>query len=235
MDPGGASTSAAALSPTVVKSTLPASIPAGTKAHGTVTIDLHNTTSAPVRGPFTIAVYASADGTIDTASAKIGSITRTVQVPRNGTTALNLAVSSFPTTAQGTYTLLAQVTDAAGNVSSAAAGTSVVVAPAVIALSETFAHSTLAPALVSRGKIRSAVTLKITNSGNVVSSGAVQIALGLSPTAGGSAATTIASVTPRLAIPAGRSVIVAVPVTSIPTGLDGSYSLVAELTDQWGA
>jgi len=234
MDFGGASTSAAALGPTVVKSTLPASIPAGTKAHGTVTVDLHNATSTPVRGAFTIAVYASADGVIDSASTKIGSITRTVQVPRNGTTAVNLAVSSFSTSIQGTYTLLAQVTDGAGNVSSAVTGTSVVVAPAVIALSEAFTHVTLSSALVSGGKVRAAVMLKITNNGNVVSSGVVQITLGLASAAGGSALIPTASVTPRLAIPAGRSVVAAVPVTSIPSGLDGTYSLVAQLTDPVG-
>jgi uncharacterized repeat protein (TIGR03803 family) len=234
MDFGGASTSAAALSPTVVKSTLPANIAAGAKALGTVTIDLQNTSSTAVRGAFTIAAYASDDGVIDSASTKIGSITRTVQVPRNGTTAVTLAVPSFQTNAQGTYTLLAQVTDGAGNVSNAVRGVSIVVAPAVISLSEVFAHSTLASALVSGEKVRAAVTLRITNSGNVVSSGVVQIALGLSSAAGGGALTTIASVTPRLAIPAGRSVVMAVPVTSIPAGLDGTYSLMAQLTDPVG-
>ena len=234
MDYAGAGTSAAALSPGIAKSTLPASLVAGNRAHGTVTVDLSNSTSVAVRGAFTISVYASADGTIDSSATKVGSITRTVQVPRNGATAVAVQVTSFSSLGQGTYTLLSQVSDAAGDLSNGTTGPALTVAPAFIALSETFTRVTLGSNLVSGGKTKGQATIKITNGGNVTASGNVQIVLGFS-SAGGGGLAQLASVTRRLAIPAGKSVVVTVPFTSIPSGLNGSYSLVAQVTDPNGA
>lgn len=241
MDFAGAGTSAAALSPAIAKATVPASIVAGARAHGTVTVGLTNSTSVPVRGAFTISIYASADGTIDDSAANVGSITRAVQVARNGTTAVSVPVASLNSLAQGTYTLLSQVSDAAGNVSSGATGPTLTVAPAFIALSETFARVTLPSNLLSGGKTRGQVTLKITNNGNVTSSGPVSVSLGLMPIIPPgveipvSPPTPIAAVVRRMVIPAGKSVLVTVPVTSIPSGLDGSYTLTAQVTDPSGA
>lgn len=233
MDYAGASTSAAALTPTVVKSTVSPNVAAGTSAHGTATVDLKNSTSISVRGAFTISIYASTDGSIDSSATKVGAVTRTVQVPRDGTTAVTISVPSFPTATAGTYTLLAQVADSAGDISNATSGVSIQVAPAVIALSESFTRSTLSSNLVSGGKVRANVTIKISNSGNVKSIGAVKVSLGLLA-ANSTVPVPLASVDPHLAMAAGRSTTVTVPVTSIPTGLDGSYTLVANVTDPKG-
>lgn len=233
MDVGDASTSAASLSPTVVKTTLPATMVTGVATHGTATVDLSNSTSTAVRAAFTISIFASDDGAIDSSATQIGSVTRAVQVAGNGTTAVTIAVPAFALDTGGTYTLLGQVTDSAGNSSSATTGKTITVAPAFIALSETFSRSTLPSNLVSGGKVKGGVTLKITNSGNVKSSGAVQVQLGLSSGSGG-AVIPIASADPRLAIAAGHAASVTIPVTSIPAGLNGAYSLVAQVTDPDG-
>lgn len=233
MDFGGASSSAAALTPAVVKTTLPPNIAAGTLVHGSVTVDLTNSTSTSVRAAFTIGIYASTDGAIDGSATLIGSVTRTVQVPHGGTTAVAIPIPRLATTIPGTFTLLGQVTDGAGNVSKGTTGVTMTVAPAVIALSESFARSTLPSNLVSGGKVRSNVTLKITNSGNVRSTGAVGISLGLSA-GDGSAMIPLASVNRHLTIAANHTATVVVPVTSIPTGLDGTYTLMAQVTDPNG-
>ncbi|HEY2585649.1 MAG TPA: choice-of-anchor tandem repeat GloVer-containing protein [Tepidisphaeraceae bacterium] len=233
MDLGGTSSSPAALNASVARTTLPASIAGGTSAHGTATVDLSNPSSTAVRGVFTINVYASSDGTIDAAATKIGSISRTMQVARNGTDVLTVPVASFPTGSTGTYSVLAQVTDAAGDTSNASTGPTVTVAQPFVALAESFTGVTVPTALVSGGKTRGQATLKVTNGGNVTASGPVQFTLTLSPQSGG-AGTTIASVTRRLAIPAGRSVLVSIPVSTVPGALDGTYTLAAQVTDPTG-
>jgi hypothetical protein len=60
----------------------------------------------------------------------------------------------------------------------------------------------------------------------------VVIVVNAQPTAGG--ATPIATVTRAVNIPAGHATLVVFPITSIPVGLDGAYSAVAQVTDPYG-
>jgi uncharacterized repeat protein (TIGR03803 family) len=234
MDLGGASSSATSLSPLVVRSTLPANVAAGVSAHGTATVDLSNSTKTAVRGVFTIAVYASSDGAIDGSAIKLTSLSRKLVLGAKGKTAISLAIPKFRTNTTGSYTLLAQVTNDAGNTSSAATGPVITVAPPVISFSETITRIKLPTALPSGGKVRGDIVLKIHNGGNITSTGATKINLGLAPVGSSVAAAQIVLLSRRLAIAAGSSATLTVPIAAIPAGLNGSYNLIVQVTDSVG-
>jgi uncharacterized repeat protein (TIGR03803 family) len=234
LDLGGATQSAAALSLTIARSTLPASIPAGTNARGSATVDVGNQAMVPARGVFTIRVYTSSDGLIDSTATQIGTITRAIEDPRGATAVVNVPISSFPTGAVGQYTLLAQATDGEGNTSGTGAGPTITVATPFIALTESLTRITLPTTIVSGSKVRAQANLSIRNSGNIAVNGPVTIELDAVPAGSSIGSVPITSVTRRLVIPPGHSTTVIVPLTSIPSGLSGMYNIAAQVTDPMG-
>jgi hypothetical protein len=133
----------------------------------------------------------------------------------------------------GTYSVQVQVTDPLGNTSSTSAGT-LVVSPRIIALSETFTRLTLLKSVVSGSATRAVASLRITNSGNVISAGTTSVAIYASPDGLFTDATLIAQINPRLSIPAKRSAPVTVQLKQIPASLDGSFTILAQVTDPNG-
>ncbi|HEY2586833.1 MAG TPA: choice-of-anchor tandem repeat GloVer-containing protein [Tepidisphaeraceae bacterium] len=234
MDRGGASFSAADLTASVVRTTLPSTLPAGRSSLGRATVAISNSSPSPVRGVFTINVYAAPGGALDASATQIGSVTRPLEVRRNGATLQRVPVLVSPADATGDVTLLAQVVDAAGNASNVSGGPTVTVTAPSVSLSETFTRITLPTTLVSGQRTQGLITLQITNDGNVASVGPVQITLVLSPQSGGGPDTPIASAVRLPVIAPGRSVRVRVPVTSIPDGLNGTFTLAAQVTDPAG-
>lgn len=235
MDRGGASFSAANLSATVVGTTLPGTLPAARSSLGRATVAVSNPSASPVRGVFTINIYAGPSGAIDASATQIGSITRPMEVPRNRATAVRVPVLLAPSDTTGSVTLLAQVVDSAGNVSTATSGPTVDVTAPVVSLAETFTRVTLPTTLSSGQRTRGLVTLQIANHGNVASVGPIQITLALSPQNGAGPDTPVAVAIRQRVIPPGRSARVRIPITSIPADLTGSFTLAAQVTDPTGA
>ena len=95
MDFAGANSSSSSLTPSVTKSNLPANIPTGKIVHGTASVSVSNPTSTIVRNVFTVAVYAAPDGIIDGSAIKIGSLTRTLVVPKKAKTTVSVSIPSF--------------------------------------------------------------------------------------------------------------------------------------------
>src|SRR6185437_7977321 len=99
-----------------------------------------------------------------------------------GVEALKIKLKAIPDVPNGSYYLLANVTDPGGNTAATASTGTTTIAAAFIAFSETFSKLTI-PATVHAGaKISAGATLKLTNNGNLASTGNTTTALYASPT-----------------------------------------------------
>jgi hypothetical protein len=224
---------AAKLVPTVVSSSLPPSVVGGAAVHGVVSVAVSNQSVSNDTGSVTIEIFASTDGQIDDSAMLVASVTKKLNVAAGKTVPVKVTVKSLPSSlADGSYTLLARATDSASNINDSTAGPTIQVAAPFISLSETFTKLTLPLAVVGGSKTRSVATISISNAGNITTSGTTTIDL-FASTDGqvDDSATPIVSLSKSLRIKPGKSVKVSVPLKSIPNVGDGSYSIVARVTD----
>lgn len=163
------------LVPTIKVSTLPAAAVSENAVKGTVHLTIDNSTAEKSKTLGSVTLYASANGTIDDSSIKLTPTPHKFAVKDGATAAVSLPVKNVKLAA-GTYTLLAQLVDSAGGISTSAGGT-ITVSPATIALAGTI--SAVKPTQITPGKVLS-FTLALTNSGNVYSVGKAQLAISLS-------------------------------------------------------
>lgn len=236
LDTTGSSTiTTPTLTPTVTKSTLPKQAVGGTAVHGAASVVVTNSTAALVKGPVTVSLYASTDGSVDASSALLGSVKKSLKLSAGGVAPVSVALKLPATLGAGTYTLLAQTVDPSGNLTTATSGPTLVVAAPVIALTESFQKLPLPAAAVSGAKTSAAASIRIVNNGNIASSGTTTITLLASPDGLVSDGTPIKTVSRRLVIAPGRSFTVAVPLGKYPAVPNGDYHIVAEVTDPHGA
>jgi len=228
-----AGTTGTGITPTILSSTVPASIVAGAKFHGTLKLDLTDSLTTTETG-YTVRVYASTSTTLDTTTDPlVTSVVKTSSIKSAKTVPLTIPITTLPSTLpDGSYYLIAQTTDSAGNTDSAATGSTVTVAAAHIALSETVTPP-FTSALVGGAAAKGSVKVKITNNGNEISTGTTAIDLSFSTTPG-VPGTSFATLNKRLSIPVGKSVTVAIPVKTIPVVPDGSYYVIASVSNPDG-
>ena len=172
--PDPANTSA--LTPLGERGTVPTHVVAGAKVRGTVTVTLDDTAAAATKGPATVNLYAVTAGQAAADGVRVGSARYGRRLA--GGRSARVAVAVRPVTLpDGSYTLVAVVTDATGGTSTAITGPAVVVAPPNIALSAVVTK--LSTAAVTPGGPLS-FTVTVTNSGNVNSVGTASLAVHLS-------------------------------------------------------
>ena len=174
---GGTTTTASVLTPTIGKSTLPAAVVSGSTAKGKVAVTVTNSGTAAVSGSATITLFATTTGVIDSASTNVGSLTiKNLPLKAGKSTGKSINVSKLSLPA-GTYTLLAQATDSAGNVSASTTGPTLTVAAPFVSLSAVV--GAVKPTSPKVGKPATFV-VTITNAGNVDSTGDLTLAIGVS-------------------------------------------------------
>lgn len=219
--------------PTIAKSTLPRSIVAGAAMHGVVTIDVSNGTSAAIKGKMTIAIFANATGQN---AVLLAQVSKTLNVlttkTAHASVPIHLVASQLPA---GDYTLFARVTDPSGNVNDSAAGPTLTAAAPFIALSETVAKSTLPASATGGSKTNGAVSLVITNNGNISTTGATTITI--FATASGTVDTSsvqLATAPLKSHIKPSKTGHANVKLKQFPAIPVGSYTVVAQVTDQNG-
>jgi hypothetical protein len=230
----GSNTTTPTLTPTLTHSTLPTAAVGGKAVHGSATIIVTNSTAATIKGPATVTLYASADGSVDANSVSLGLVKRTLNLKPNAVSPFVLPATLPASLEAGTYTLLAQTVDPSGNATTATAGASLVVAAPFITLSETFQRLVLPMAVVSGTKTPVVASIKIANSGNMTSSGTTTISLYASGDGSVADGTLITFVSRRLVIGVGKSVVTAVPLRKYPSVPNGDYFVVAAVTDPDG-
>ena len=222
---------------TIAKSTLPPALVAGSAAAGTVTVDLTNSTASTAKGKVTVELFASTDGSIDGSAVELARSVRAVNVKPTGTMAEALPVRiGAATLPASSYALIARVIDASGNNDDSAPGPTVTVAAPFVAVSETFERSTIPTTASAGSKTRALAILRITNNGNVTTSGTTTAALfaSLNGAVDGTA-TQINAVTQHLRIRPGKSVLVTIPLKRIPAIAAGAYAVLAQVIDPNGA
>jgi hypothetical protein len=161
-------------------------------------------------------------------------VTKTLNVPAGkaatAVVPLHIGATTLPA---GTYTLFARVTDPSGNAVDSAPGASLSVAAAFVALTESVASSSLPASAAANSKAHGTVVLNVTNGGNVTTS-ATTAAVLYATTNGvvdGSAVQLAAMALP-LKIKPGKPVRATLPLKLIPALAPGTYTVVAQLTDQ---
>ena len=229
--PGPANNVSEVLTPSIAHCTLPPAVVAGSAQRGGVVVNVANSGGASL-GETTVDVYASADGSIDDASVLIGSITkRKLGVRANGKVAVTVPIKSLPGSLDGSYTLLAEVTDPSANTVDSDTGPALSVAPPFIAFSEKLIQTNLASIDVSGAKTRATVRFDVKNTGNTTSNGTSQIGLFVSSDGIAGDGTLIRSVRMPVVLKPGASRVITVPLLDLPAVSHGNYKLVAQITD----
>ena len=171
---------ASSLSPSVSRSTVPATVLFGTKVRGTVTVTLDNSGTAPVRGTDRVDLYAVADGQV---ARLVGSAGRRGKLAGHGLVEVVVPVKPVELPA-GSYTLIAVVTDAAGGKSTATTGPAVTVNPVTVTLSARVSKVSSKVAAITSDQAVS-FTLTLTNSGDGPATGPATVTVKLATADGG--------------------------------------------------
>jgi hypothetical protein len=222
---GGGGGTVTGVTPTIISSTVPASVVGGATLHGALKVSLDNSGSATEAG-YTVNVYASTDTTLNTADdTLVTSITKTPTLKADKKATLSIPITELPASLDGSYYLIAETVDSADNTASADTSTPTVVAPPFVSLSE-IVTSTLPTS--------GTVILTITNAGNVASKGSTGIDITASEVSG-VLGTVITSLSKTLNILPGKSAKVAVPIKSTPALAAGSYFIVTQITDPFAS
>jgi hypothetical protein len=230
---GGSGGGTSVLSATIAKSTLPSSVVDGVTTHKNVVVYVDNNTSATESGKITVGIYASADGTVDGAATLLGLgvVPKSTKLRAGAKIAINVPIKSLPTSLVGSYTLLAQATDQAGNSAVSSTGLALTAALPFVSFSDTLVQNTLAPTNVSGHKTKAKVELQVTNNGNVVSAGRSTVAIYLSPDTTATGGTLVRSDAEPIALKPGASRLLNLPLIALPALSDSSYYLVVVVTD----
>ncbi len=222
----------ATLAPTISRSTLPGTIISGVAAHGTVFVTAVDDIATPMKKNATFDIFASTDGFVDSSSILVGTYKKSINLVQNGQTTAPVAVGPLLTKlSAGSYTLIAQTLDPLGNTSDSPAGIALTVQTAVVALSESFTRFALPTSVLAGAKTPLAALLKITNSGNVRSTGPMTITLYASTDGTIADGTAFKTITSKAPIAAGGSIPVSVPLTAYPNVADGNYDILVQVTD----
>jgi hypothetical protein len=221
------------LTAVIVRSGLPAAVVAGSSTHGNVVVTVANPTAAAVHGAMTVVLYATADGTLDSSSIALGSVTvKFIAIKAGKSAPLTVPVRSIPANLVGNFSLMAQLTDPSKLAANTAAGPAITGAAPLIAFSDTLISTTLAPSDVSGQKSAAQVRLQITNNGNVISAGLSTLAFYASPDGTVASGTAIRSpIAVAIPLKPGASRTFSIPLLSLPAVSNGTYSIVVQVTD----
>lgn len=222
------------LTPTILRSTLPATVVAGEASHAAVIVDVANAGSSTHTGTIATAIYASQDGQVNSSSILLGSTMYQPTIPADASVPVTVKIKSLPANLNGAYTLLAQVTDPSGTTTTSSSGPSLTAAAPFLAFSDTLLSTTLASADVSGQKTHATVRLNVTNNGNIASTGSSTVALYASPDATAADGTLIRSLAQPLALKPGANKTVTIALESLPAVINGEYYIVAQVTDPKG-
>jgi subtilase family serine protease len=215
------------LTPVLLHSTLPKSLVSGSKVHASVVVNAINSAANSSTGTVTTNVFA----TLGSQQVLLGTIKKKQPVKSKKNYTYSVPITALPSTLNGTYTIQIETIDTAGNTQTIEASTLTVEQP-FTSLSEAVTKLTLPTSVVGGAKAHGSAVVKITNSGNVPSTGITTTRLYLSPDGTINSGEVLSEVTRPLSIKANGSVLVTVPITQIPSTLSGSLDVLAEVTDR---
>jgi hypothetical protein len=214
------------LTPSIGADTVPATAVSGQAIKGNVTVDVAGAAGAAGKAAGTVALYATASGSIDSSATLIPNTTKKVSVKGSATVKLTLSIKNFSLLA-GTYTILARVTDGSGNVTDTISGPTITVSPARVDLS-TSTVSAVSPASPKAGKTAT-ITVVVNNTGNSSTTAATSIVVGFSVD-GVTVAAPLTNATVKAGIKVGKAAKVKLKF-KVPAGVVTGETLVAITED----
>lgn len=233
LTPGISPIETSSLSVIIERSTLPPTVLSTATIKGTVTIDVINSGTTIESSEITARIFALGGGPLVETADLLGSTVHAAKLKPGASTTIVVPIYSLPSLGTGTFTLSALVNDAAEISANSYFGPTLTAAAPFVAFSETVIHTTLPPLAVSGEKTMASVTLEISNAGNVTSTGDSTIALSASAdlATGG---TIFRTMSEPIIIKPGDSESLTLPLVSLPAVSNGSYYIVARVTDSKG-
>lgn len=222
---------ASVLVPTLTRTTLSASAISGKSTPATATISLQNSGSTVYSGSTHVTLYLSQSSTLDSTATALPGVVRKLRIPAHKAVSVVVRLGAIPSVANGSYYLLAEVTDPTGATNSVARATTVEVAAPFIALAASLGS-------VPANVVKAGMTLSVANEGNVSDNTVLDYTVGFSSDPDGTAAvgTNFQGRTARVVIGAGKTVKVHVTgwtklVSSLSAGQYYLTVFVEDLTE----
>lgn len=197
---------------------------AGQRATGlSIPVNLQNKGTGAARGVEDIVLFASVDGTAETAQLTSRPVARAIGIPAGRNVTYKIPIPVLPENLDGSYFIIADVTGKYAT--SAVSTTTISVTPATVDLSAAITHVPTAARL--NGFV--AVTLDVANEGNVRAAGRIEISFAESPNTDGSNSASLGSVERAVAIPASKHTVMHFAV-KLPIGsASGNQYIVADV------
>ena len=152
-------------SDTLIKTTLPPAAVSGLATKANAQIKIINNGNILSTGNTTIALYASTDGTAD--GTPIRSYTTTVVLKPTASKTVTIPLLDIPSVSNGNYYLVAQVTDPLLNITTAKSASTFNLASPFVSLAPAIDSTTLSATTTSGSTSNAALSLTITNNGNI--------------------------------------------------------------------
>lgn len=185
------------------------------------------TASSAFSGTATVNIQAVPVNGFATTSSTVTTVTKALNLKAGRTLKVPLAIRSLPAGLNGSYYLIANLSDSTGGVSTAAAVQPITVVPPTVDLSGAFVT------VPRTGKVgrRAIVGFKITNSGSITASGTLPVEIFASTTGSPDAlAVSVANFSRQVAIGSGKTIRMQAVVT-LPSSA-AVYYMVGELDPQ---
>jgi hypothetical protein len=200
---------------------IPASTIAGQKVNISQSVAVTDGGSSAVSGTVGLKLFLSSGTSVDSSSIQLASTSKTLKLKSHGRAVFNFKVPTIPaSTPNGTYHLVAQLTDPSGITSDATSTSTIIVAPAQNDLSGTFSKQ---PVPGKNGK--TALTFTVSQEGNIPAEGTLALNVDSSPDGQLADATVITTPSKKINIKPGKSTRITVTIT-LPAG---TYFVIVQL------
>ncbi|HEY2587421.1 MAG TPA: hypothetical protein VGI81_16875 [Tepidisphaeraceae bacterium] len=165
--------------PSLSNTKLPASLLSGMRTPTLARVTLTNSGSSVASGSTTVTLFLSTSPTLDSSATPVTAVTRKLRIPAGRSTSLAVPLKAIPAgMTNGSYYLLARVTDASGATNSAATSGTVSVATPFVALDASLATPTA-------NVLKTGTTLLLQNAGNISETTTIDYTVGFSSDAQG--------------------------------------------------
>lgn len=169
---------ASQIAPSLARTKLPVTMLSASRTAAVANVSIQNNGSTTYSGSTHLALYLSLSPTLDSTAVPVAGVARSLRIAAGKSVSVRISLGSIPAVTNGTYYLLAQVTDPTGATNSAATAATTSIAAPFVALAASLAA-------VGPNPIKAGATLAVRNAGNVNDVTALNYTLGFSTDSNG--------------------------------------------------
>ena len=216
-----------------VKTTLPLVAVSGQKTSAIEQIKITNNGNILSKRTTTIAIYASIDGTVADGTLIVSDPTSVVLKPGASKT-VTIAFKALPAVANNNYFLVARVTDPLENVTTAGTSGTYNLAAPFVSMVPVFDTITLPQSIIAGTASKSAITLTVTNNGNVAVTGQSLMSVSASTDGTFASGTRLTTASIPVGLKPGKSTKIHVTISNFSSLMPGTYFIVVQVTNALG-